>query len=85
MHLHRDPQGSLGVVFMADWRAEQGQQRVAREFLDIAAVPSDGAAQLGDDGVDHLEQLLGVEAVRQRREARDVGEQRRDEASLLGE
>ena len=85
MHVQRDAQRSLGVVFVCDRCPEEGEQRVACELLDIALIASDEAAESRDDGVDDLEQLLRVEAVGERGEPGDVGEKRRDEAPFLGE
>ena len=69
---------------MAHGRAEERQQRVAGELLDVAPVAADDAAQSGDHGVDDLQQLLGIEPIGERREARDVREQRGDQPALLG-
>ena len=63
VHLERDSQCASCVVIMADGCSEQGHERVARELLDVASVTSHDTAQTGDDGVDHLEQLLRIEPI----------------------
>ena len=65
--------------------AEQCHERVSRELLDVASVKSYDTAQPRDDWVDHLEQLLRVEAIGESGETRHIREQRGDQPSLLGE
>ncbi len=74
MHLKRHEKRAGGVVLVADRGAEEREQRVARELLDIAFVAVDDPAQRGDDRINHLDQLLGVQTVGERRETRHVGE-----------
>ena len=76
--------GPLGVVLVAHRRSEQGEQRVTRELLDVSLVSPDDAAQPADHRVDHLEELLGVEPIGQRREPGNVREQGSDEPPFLG-
>jgi hypothetical protein len=85
LHLEGDVQRPLGVVLVTDRRAEERQERIAREFLDVALVATDDVREGRDERIDHLEQLLGIELVREGREAGDVREQRRDQPSLLGD
>ncbi len=63
VHLERDAQRAGRVVFVAHGRAEQRHQRIACKLLDVAPVAADDAAEPGDHGIDHLDQLLGIEAV----------------------
>ena len=71
--VHRPPR----VVLVGDGRAEQRHDAVAEELVDRALV----AVHLGQhelEGPAHQPvDLLGVEALRQRREARDVHEEHR--------
>ena len=85
VHLERDGQRSLGVVLVADGCAEEREQRVAGVLVDHALVAPDDLAQAGDQRIDHLDQLLRVEAFGEAREAGDVGEERRDQPPLVRE
>ena len=85
MHLERNAQGTLRIVFVRDGCPEQGEQGIARKLLDVPLVATDDTAQSRNDRVDHLEQLLRIEPVGERREARDVGEESRNQAPFFGE
>ena len=84
VHLDCDRKGSLGVVLVADGCAEEREQRVARVLVDHPSYRPT-TAQAGDQRIDHLDQLLGIEALGEAREAGDVGEERRDQPALVGE
>ncbi len=75
----------FGVVLVRRGRAEQGQHAVAGQVLDGPAErldrPDDAGHGLAHDEPD----LLGVEPFAQRGGADEVGEQRRDDLSLLSE
>ncbi len=83
VHVERCAQRAVGIVAVRDRRSEEREQRIAGVLLDVPLVANDDARQAGDDGVDHLEQLLGVEPFSEAREARQVGEEGGDEAPLL--
>ena len=83
VHLERDEERALGVVLVADRGAEERQERVAGELLDVALVTADDAAQATDHRIDDLEQLLWVEPVGEGGKPRDVREERSDEAAFL--
>jgi hypothetical protein len=83
MHLERDEERAVRIVLVRDRRAEEREERVACELLDEAVIAADDAREAADDGVDHLEELLRVEAVGEGGEAGDVREERRDQAPLL--
>ena len=85
VHLQGNQQRPDGVVLVSDRGAEEGQKRIARELVHIAAVPSHDLGQRPDDRIDHLEQLFGIETVRQRGEAREVGEQAGHQAAFFRE
>ena len=72
----------LGVVLAGDRRAPHGHDRVADELLDRAAVAADDLAGKLEVARQELAGLLGVPALRQGREADEVGEQDRDEAAF---
>ena len=69
MHLARGEERALGVVLMCDGRTEEGKDRIAGELFDVALIPVDDVAQCGDDWIDDLEQLLGIEAIGEAGEA----------------
>ena len=73
---------ALGVVLVRDRGAPQGHDRVADELLDAAAVALDDVGRELEVGRQELPDRLGVPALGQRREADEVGEQHRDQASL---
>src|SRR5919204_6726862 len=85
MHIERDVQSALCVILVGDRGTKQSKQGIARELLDVAPVPSHDAAEAGDDGVDYLEQLLGIESVGKRCEAGDIREQGRYQPALFGQ
>lgn len=62
--------------------AAEGEQRVAGELFDVAAVTADDRRQTRYDRVDYLVQLLRVKALGERREPGDVGEEGCDQPPL---
>jgi hypothetical protein len=85
VHLERDEEGALRVVLVRNGSAEEGEQGVAGELLDVSLVASDNARESADHRVDDLQQLLRIETVGERREPRDIGEERRDKTAFLRE
>ena len=85
MHLLGDEQRAHGIVVVRNRRAEERKQGVAGVLVDVSLVAADDAAQLDDHRIDDLQQLLGIETIGERRETRDVREQRGDQPPLLGE
>src|SRR5207253_5373182 len=83
LHLERDEEGPRSIVLVSDRRAEQREQRVAGELLNVAVVAADDVAQPRYHGIDHLEQLFRVEQIGEASESRDVREQRGYQPSLL--
>ena len=87
LHLGDDAQraenGSFGVVLPRGRRAEEGENSVAREILDVAAERLD----LADDPGHRLSHdelhVLGVEPLCERGRADDVGEDGRQHLPLL--
>ena len=74
----------LGVVAVGDGQAEDRHHRIADELLDGAAVVGDHLA--GDRVVagEQRAQVFGIELLTERGRAGNIGEQDRDEPSLLG-
>ena len=87
LHLGDDAQRaenrSLGVVLPRGRRAEEGENAVAREILDVAAerldLADDPRHRLADDEL----HVLGVEPLCERGRADDVGEDGRQHLPLL--
>src|SRR5262249_14595892 len=80
--LERGPGGTQGIIVMRDGRAEERHHGIADMLVD-------GAAEIRDDAVDEprvagdeVPQLLGIETLRQRGEAREIGEEDGDLAPL---
>jgi hypothetical protein len=79
----RAADGPLGVVLPRSRRAEEGEDSVACEVLDVAAqrlhLADDPRDRLADDQL----HVLGVEPVRERGRADDVGKDCRQDLPLL--
>ena len=80
--VERRPDRAFGVVLVGDRRTPDGHHRVADELLDRAAVALDDVAGEVEVAGQQLPGLLRVAALRERREADEVGEQDRHEAAL---
>ena len=82
LHGKRGAEGALGVVLVGHRRAKDRHDGVANELLDEAAVLLDRRGHLLEevtlDGAD----VLGVQALGQRGEAREVGEDDGDSAPV---
>ena len=75
MHLDRGVQGPLRVVLVRHRRAEHRHHRVADEFLEEGIEPLDHRAQGGEQVGLQGTHILGIQLLRDRREAAQVGEQ----------
>ena len=82
--VERRPHGALGVVLSRGRRAQDRHDRVPDELLDRAAVELDQSAARVEVAREELAYVLGVAALRDRREADEVGEEDGDEATLGG-
>ena len=82
--LERGPDGALRVVLVRDRRAPDGHDGVADELLDRAAVEVDDLGRGVEVAGEELADRLRIAVLRQRREADQVGEEDRDQASLGG-
>jgi hypothetical protein len=85
LHLEGAGDGALGVVGVGDRGAEQGEDRVAEELVDRAAVAVDHLGHRAEVDVEDRHDLLRAEALAQRREAAQVGQQDGDLAALAAE
>ena len=67
LHAQGGPHGPLGVVLVGDRRAEQGDDGVAHDLVDLAAEAGDVLGQAVEAAVDEVLDLLRVEPLGQRR------------------
>ncbi len=82
VHLERGERGALGLVLVRDRRAEDRADGVADELLDVAVVLADDGRELGHRLLHDRVGFFGIELLGHRGEARHVGEQRGDAATL---
>ncbi|CAB4731472.1 unannotated protein [freshwater metagenome] len=82
-HLLGAAHRSCRVVLVSHRCSEVGQERVTREGPDVAVAALHDAHERGQDRVDHLGERLRIQTAGQRGEAREVGEHRRDQSTLL--
>jgi hypothetical protein len=83
LHRQRGVDGPAGVVVVGDRRPEQRHHGVADELVDRAASPDDLLDEPPEAGRRDVADLLRVEALGERGEADDVGEEDGDGATLL--
>src|SRR5919109_1138551 len=83
LHRERGAERALGVVLVRHRRAEDHEDRVADELLDRAFVALGLAHERLEDVAHELLELLGIERLRERGEADDVGEEDGDETPFL--
>jgi len=70
------------MILVGDWSPEEGHDAIAEELVDRAFVTVDfGQDQVEGPGHQPMH-FLGIEPLRERREARDVGEEHRDLLAL---
>ena len=74
LHAQRGPHRPLGVVLVGDRRAEQGDDGVADDLVDLAAERGDVADEPLEAAVDQVLDLLGIGRLAERREADQIGE-----------
>jgi hypothetical protein len=72
----------IALVLVGDRRAEEGHDAVARELIDRALVAMHGAGEELEAAVHDRVDDLGIEALRQRAEPHDIGEEHRDLLAL---
>ena len=85
LHPQRRPHGPLGVVLVGDRGAEQRDDGVAEQLVDLAAEGLDVGHEPLEAAVDQALDPLRVEVLGQRGRADEVGEQDGDDPPLLGE
>ena len=83
LHPQRGAHGPLGVVLVGDRRAEQGDDGVADDLVDLPAEGVDVGDEPLEAAVDEVLHLLGIAGLGQRREADEVGEEDRDDPTLV--
>ena len=81
-HSERGAERPRGVVLVRHGHAEDGHYGVADELLDGAAFALDLLSHRGCVGAENVLQVLRIEPLAERRGARDVGEEDRDELAL---
>ncbi|MNK78261.1 hypothetical protein D3C87_978840 [compost metagenome] len=67
---------------MSDGGSEEGHDGVADVLVDHAPEAVDGLGEDGEELVDDLGDFLGIQLLAHGREARDVGEEHRDDAAI---
>ena len=77
------PNGALGVVLVRNGSAEDGHDRVSDELLDDAAIRLDAVAKKVVVGPQPGADVLGIRALRSRREPDEVAEEHGDDLPLL--
>ena len=82
-HAQRAAHRALGVVLARRRRAEEREHAVAGEILDVPAERLDLADDARDRLADDVLHVLGIDALRERRRADDVGEDRRHNLPFL--
>ena len=83
LHAERGAHRPFGVVFVRDRRTEEGEDRVADDLVDLPAERRDICHEALEAVVDQVLQLLGVHRLGQTREADQVSEQHRHDATLV--
>ena len=83
LHPQPGPHGAFGVVLVRHRGAEQGEDPVAEQLVDPAAVLGDVVDEAGEAAIDQALGLLGVHVLGERGEPDEVGEQHGDDAPLL--
>ena len=84
LHAQRRTYCALGVVFVRDGGAEEHEDAVTQNLVDLAAELDDYVNQPLEAGIDQPFDLLGVHSLSQRGEANQIGKQDGDDAAFLG-
>ncbi len=84
VHPQGRPHCPLGVVLVRDGRAEQGDDLVADDLVEMSAEVDDVVHQRLEARVDQALDLLGVAAGRQCREPDEIGHQHRGDSAFVG-
>ena len=81
-HQQRCAQRPLGIVFVSDGRTEHTHDSITHELFDEAAKAVDGAGHLLEQVALQRAYVLGIQALAERGEARQVGEQNGNGATI---
>jgi hypothetical protein len=79
----RGAYGPLGIVLVAHRCAEEGDHRIADEFLDDSSVELELMSQTAVVRGEHRSHVFGIEFLAARGRANEVGEHSRDDAPLF--
>ena len=74
--------GALGVVLVGGWGPEEGEDSIAHEAGNVAAVPLDGPVHALESLADEDGPVFGIEPLRDGGRARNVGKQNRNRTAL---
>ena len=77
MHFHRRPNGVFGVIGIGQRHIEDGQNRIALELGNDAAVSFDDFNHRGKKAVQNIDYFLRLQAFRHGRETGKIDEQNR--------
>ncbi len=83
MHRNGRADRALGIVLVCDRSAEDRHDGVADVLVDRPAVALDLVRERAEERRQDPPEVLGVEALGERRGAGDVGEQHRDQSAIL--
>ncbi len=83
LHAQGGAHGALAIVFVGDRRAEQGEDRVTDDLVDLSAESSDIRHEALEAVVDQVLQLLGIHGLGKACEAHEVGEKHRDHPTFI--
>ena len=73
---------ALGVVLVGGWGPEEGEDSIAHEAGNVAAVPLDGPVHALESLADEDGPVFGIEPLRDGGRARNVGKQNRNRTAL---
>ena len=83
LHPQRCSHGALGIVLVGDRRAEEGHDGVAQDLVHSPTEAGHVLDEALEEAVDHRLDLLRIHALGALGEPDEVGEQDRDDATLL--
>ncbi len=83
LHGERGTHRALGIVLVRDRGAEQGEDRVADDLVDLAAVGVDVGHEPLERVVDDVLHVLGITGLREAGEADEVGEEHGDDTAFV--
>ena len=84
LHLQRGAHAAFGVVLVRDRDAEDRDDRVADDLVELAAERAHVGDEALEGAIDEVLHVLGVGRLRERGEPDDVGHEHGDQAALVG-